>query len=78
MSKLLDYSANLWIFGALLFTVLSFVVGIVQSFRGKTDFHIPAFVLAPIVWLWVIMALAGIVTAIVGMVVLPVVRWFMH
>ena len=78
MSKLLDYSASLWMGGALVFMVLSLVVGIVQSFRGKKDFDIPAFVLAPIVWLWLIIALAGIVTVMLGMLVLPVVHWFMH
>src|SRR5262252_4185965 len=31
MSKLLDYSASLWMGGALVFMVLSLVVGIVQS-----------------------------------------------
>jgi hypothetical protein len=78
MSKLLDYSASLWMGGVLVFMVLSLVVGIVQSLRGKKDFDIPAFVLAPIVWLWLIIALAGIVTVMLGMLVLPVVHWFMH
>ena len=78
MSKLLDYSASLWMGGALVFMILSLVVGIVQSFRGKKDFDVPAFVFVPIMWLWLIIALAGIVTVMLGMLVLPVVHWFMH
>jgi hypothetical protein len=78
MSKLLDYSASLWIYGALGFMVLSIVVGIVQKFRGKHDLDMPTFLLAPIVWLWLIVALAGIATVIFGMLILPVVHWLAH
>jgi hypothetical protein len=79
MSKVVEYSQSLWMGGAMVFMVLSVATAAVQKFwRDKDLFEdIPAFLLLPLMSVWLIAAFAGIATAMLAMLV-PVVRWLAH
>jgi hypothetical protein len=60
----MSYVASVYVDGVIAFFVLSIALGIVQSLRGKRWDDLPTFVLAPIVWGWLIVAVSGVVTVL--------------
>jgi hypothetical protein len=65
----------IWFSAAFSFMVASIGAGILQRFRrDKEWWDFPRFVLVPLMTLWLVAALSGIATVILG-VLEPVTRW---
>ena len=68
----------MWFSAAASFMLVSIGAGILQCFRrDKEWWDLPRFVLAPLMILWLVGAVSGIATVIVG-VLEPIVGWLAH
>jgi hypothetical protein len=68
----------IWFSAAASFMLVSIGAGILQCFRrDKEWWDLPRFVLAPLMILWLVGAVSGIATVIVG-VLEPIVGWLAH
>jgi hypothetical protein len=68
----------IWFSAAASFTLVSIGAGILQCFRrDKEWWDLPRFVLAPLLILWLVGAVSGIATVILG-VLEPIVGWLAH
>jgi hypothetical protein len=60
--------ASVYVLGGVAWMVLSIALAIVQQLRGKKWDDLPAFVLAAIMWGWLIWALSGVVTVMAAFI----------